>query len=49
MFNALRDKLDPSIIALAVFLIVVSSRLLVRVGLLRWRSERFRQSARSQA
>lgn len=43
MFNALRDKLDPSIVALAVFLVSVSVLLLVTVELLRWRSERLRQ------
>lgn len=42
MFNALRDKLDPSIIALAVFLILVSVLLLGTVELLRWRSDRLR-------
>jgi putative spermidine/putrescine transport system permease protein len=42
MFNALRDKLDPSIIALAVFLIVVSGALLGTMEFLRWRSERLR-------
>ncbi|MDP6705580.1 MAG: ABC transporter permease [Alphaproteobacteria bacterium] len=43
MFNALRDKLDPSIVALAVFLVSVSVLLLVTMELLRWRSERLRQ------
>jgi putative spermidine/putrescine transport system permease protein len=47
MFNALRDKLDPSIIALAVFLILVSVLLLGTVELLRWRTERLR--GRTQA
>jgi len=42
MFNALRDKLDPSIIALAVFLVAISVLLLATVELLRWRSERLR-------
>jgi putative spermidine/putrescine transport system permease protein len=42
MFNALRDKLDPSIIALAVFLILVSVLLLGTVELLRWRTDRLR-------
>jgi len=42
MFNALRDKLDPSIIALAVFLILVSVLLLGTVELLRWRADRLR-------
>ncbi|MGE0417216.1 MAG: ABC transporter permease [Acetobacteraceae bacterium] len=43
MFNALRDKLDPSIIALAVFLILVSVLLLGTVELLRWRTDRLRE------
>jgi putative spermidine/putrescine transport system permease protein len=43
MFNALRDKLDPSIVALAVFLVLISILLLVTMELLRWRSERLRQ------
>ncbi|MCA8928268.1 MAG: ABC transporter permease [Alphaproteobacteria bacterium] len=42
MFNALRDKLDPSIVALAVFLVGISVVLLVTMELLRWRSERLR-------
>ncbi len=42
MFNALRDKLDPSIIALAVFLTLVSVLLLGTVELLRWRTDRLR-------
>lgn len=42
MFNALRDKLDPSIIALAVFLVMVSVLLLGTVELLRWRTDRLR-------
>lgn len=42
MFNALRDKLDPSIIALAVFLVAISVLLLATMELLRWRSERLR-------
>lgn len=47
MFNALRDKLDPSIIALAVFLILVSVLLLGTVELLRWRTERLRSQSRA--
>ncbi|MEQ9125726.1 MAG: ABC transporter permease [Alphaproteobacteria bacterium] len=43
MFNALRDKLDPSIVALAVFLVAISLLLLVTMELLRWRSERLRE------
>ncbi len=42
MFNALRDKLDPSIIALAVFLVAISVVLLATMEALRWRSERLR-------
>ncbi|MCC6718089.1 MAG: ABC transporter permease [Acetobacteraceae bacterium] len=42
MFNALRDKLDPSIVALAVFLVTISIFLLATIELLRWRSERLR-------
>ncbi len=45
MFNALRDKLDPSIVALAVFLVSISILLLVTMELLRWRSERLRSRA----
>lgn len=45
MFNALRDKLDPSIVALAVFLVVISVALLATMELLRWRSERLRSQA----
>lgn len=45
MFNALRDKLDPSIVALAVFLVAISILLLVTMELLRWRSERLRSQA----
>ncbi len=42
MFNALRDKLDPSIVALAVFLVAISVLLLATMELLRWRTERLR-------
>jgi putative spermidine/putrescine transport system permease protein len=42
MFNALRDKLDPSIVALAVCLLGVSVMLFIVVELLRWRGERLR-------
>lgn len=42
MFDALRDKLDPSIIALAVSLVAVSVALLVVMEALRWRGERLR-------
>jgi putative spermidine/putrescine transport system permease protein len=47
MFNALRDKLDPSIIALAVFLILVSALLLGTVELLRWRADRLRNQGQN--
>jgi putative spermidine/putrescine transport system permease protein len=42
MFDALRDKLDPSIIALAVSLVVISTLLLVVMEVLRWRTETLR-------
>jgi putative spermidine/putrescine transport system permease protein len=45
MFNALRDKLDPSIVALAVCLLAVSIALFIVVELLRWRGERLRSRA----
>lgn len=44
MFTALRDKLDPSIVALATLLIGVSVALLAVVELLRWRTERLRRA-----
>jgi putative spermidine/putrescine transport system permease protein len=47
MFDALRDKLDPSIVALAVFLVAISVALLVAIELLRWRSERLRSRPQS--
>jgi putative spermidine/putrescine transport system permease protein len=47
MFDALRDKLDPSIVALAVFLVVISVALLAVIELLRWRSERLRSRSQS--
>jgi putative spermidine/putrescine transport system permease protein len=47
MFDALRDKLDPSIVALAVFLVVISIALLATIELLRWRSERLRSRPQS--
>jgi putative spermidine/putrescine transport system permease protein len=42
MFDALRDKLNPSIIALAVSLVTISTLLMVVMELLRWRTERLR-------
>lgn len=45
LFAGLRDKLDPSIVAIATLLIAVSIVLLVTVELLRWRTERLRGSA----
>jgi len=40
LFSGLRDNLDPSIVAIATLLIVVSICLMAVVELLRWRSER---------
>ena len=40
LFAGLRDKLDPSIVAVAVMLIALSTVLLVTIEILRWRSER---------
>ena len=40
LFAGLRDKLDPSIVAVAVMLIALSTVLLVTIEFLRWRSER---------
>jgi len=40
LFSGLRDNLDPSIVAIATLLIVVSIGLMAVVELLRWRSER---------
>ncbi len=45
LFAGLRDKLDPSIVAIATLLIAVSVLLMVVVELLRWRSERSRGAA----
>lgn len=42
MFNALRDKLDPSIVALAVFLVAITVLLLATMEFLRWRTDRLR-------
>jgi putative spermidine/putrescine transport system permease protein len=47
MFDALRDKLDPSIIALAVSLVVISTLLLVVMEALRWRTENLRNRPQS--
>lgn len=40
LFSGLRDNLDPSIVAIATVLIVISVALMAVVELLRWRSER---------
>lgn len=40
LFSGLRDQLDPSIVAVAVMLIALSTVLLIVIELLRWRSER---------
>jgi len=40
LFSGLRDQLDPSIVAVAVMLIGLSTLLIVVVEVLRWRSER---------
>jgi putative spermidine/putrescine transport system permease protein len=45
LFAGLRDKLDPSIVAIATLLIAVSVALMVAVELLRWRTERLRGAA----
>ena len=42
LFTGLRDKLDPSIVAVATVLVVISVLLLATVELLRWRSARLR-------
>lgn len=46
LFAGLRDQLDPSIVAVAVMLIVLSALLLTVMELLRWRSERLTRAAR---
>jgi putative spermidine/putrescine transport system permease protein len=45
LFSGLRDNLDPSIVAIATLLIVVSVALMAVVELLRWRSERLGRAA----
>ena len=40
LFAGLRDNLDPSIVAIATLLIVISVALMAVVELLRWRAER---------
>ena len=40
LFSGLRDNLDPSIVAIATLLIVISVSLMAVVELLRWRSEK---------
>lgn len=44
LFSGLRDHLDPSIVAVATLLIVVSVTLLAVVELLRWRTDRLRKA-----
>jgi len=46
LFTGLRDQLDPSIVAIATLLIVVSIALLAAVELLQWRTEKIRGQAR---
>ncbi len=46
LFSGLRDNLDPSIVAIATLLIVISVSLMAVVELLRWRSEKL---ARTEA
>jgi len=48
LFAGLRDQLDPSIVAVAVMLIVLSALLLTVMELLRWRSERLTRAARPE-
>ncbi|MCH9674528.1 MAG: ABC transporter permease [Gammaproteobacteria bacterium] len=48
LFAGLRDNLDPSIVAIATLLIVVSICLMAVVELLRWRSERLGRSVQEQ-
>ncbi len=48
LFTWLRDQLNPSIVAIAVLLIVVSVVLMAAVELLRWRSRRLLGAARSE-
>ena len=45
LFAGLRDNLDPSIVAIATLLIVVSIALMAVVELLGWRSERLTRAA----
>ncbi len=45
LFSGLRDNLDPSIVAIATVLIVISIALMAVVELLRWRSERLTHAA----
>jgi putative spermidine/putrescine transport system permease protein len=46
LFSGLRDNLDPSIVAIATLLIVVSVSLMAVVELLRWRGERLTRAAK---
>lgn len=45
LFSGLRDNLDPSIVAIATLLIVVSICLMAVVELLRWRADRLAHAA----
>ena len=46
LFTGLRDQLDPSIVAIATLLIVVSIALLIVVELLHWRTDQIRSKSR---
>ncbi|MCO4839344.1 MAG: ABC transporter permease [Rhodobacteraceae bacterium] len=46
LFAGVRDKLDPSIVAVAVLLLVVSTLLILVLELLRWRTERLTSQKR---
>jgi putative spermidine/putrescine transport system permease protein len=48
LFSGLRDNLDPSIVAIATLLIVVSISLMAVVELLRWRAERMGRAAETK-
>ena len=45
LFTGLRDKLDPSIVAVATLLILISLFLLALVELLRWRADKISKAA----
>jgi putative spermidine/putrescine transport system permease protein len=48
LFSGLRDNLDPSIVAIATLLIVVSICLMAVVEFLRWRTERLGRAAETE-